>query len=86
MRESRVVEVEGQFVGAAVAHGDNVRFVAIDPRAEELDDSIWPSLTDLQRVVRHLLTSGRLPPVKAEPSDTVPTAAAHHAASLWSQP
>jgi len=62
MRQSHVIEISGQFAGAAVAHNGRFRFIAVDPRVEELDDSIWPSLPDVQRVVQHLWTTGRLPP------------------------
>ena len=61
MHHSHVIEVSGQFAGAAVSHEGRFRFVAVDPRVEELDDSMWPSLPDVQRVVDHLLTTGRLP-------------------------
>jgi len=62
MKQSHVIEVSGLFAGAAVTHDSRFRFVAVDPRVEELDDSIWPSLADVQRVVRHLFITGRLPP------------------------
>ena len=61
MHQSQVIEISGQFAGAALSHGSQFRFVAIDPRAEELDDSLWPSLSDMRRVVEHLITTGRLP-------------------------
>ncbi len=61
MYQSHVIEVSGQFVGAAVNHDGRFRFIAVDPRVEELDHSFWTSLPDVQRVVRHLLTTGRLP-------------------------
>ncbi|MBV8916277.1 MAG: hypothetical protein JOZ05_24980 [Acetobacteraceae bacterium] len=61
MHQSHVIEVSGNFAGAAISHGGQFRFKAIDPRAEELDESLWPSLCDLQRVVAHLLSIGRLP-------------------------
>lgn len=60
MRQSHVIEVSGQFAGAAVSHCGAFRFIAVDPRVEELDESVWPSLPDVQRVVGHLLTTGRL--------------------------
>jgi hypothetical protein len=68
MHHSHVIEVAGQFAGAAVAHQNKFRFVAVDPRVEELDDSLWPSLPDVQRVVGHLMTTGRLPPAPSHPS------------------
>ncbi len=61
MHQSHVIEVSGQFAGTAITHSDAYRFIVVDPRVEELDESIWPSLRDVQRVVGHLLTTGRLP-------------------------
>ena len=61
MQQSHVIEVSGQFAGAAVSHEGRFRFIAVDPRVEELDRSTWPSLPDVQRVVSHLLTTGCLP-------------------------
>ena len=61
MFQSHVIEVSGQFVGAAVAHSGRYRFIAVDPRVEELDNSFWPSLTEVKRVVGHLMITGRLP-------------------------
>ena len=61
MQQSHVIEVAGRFAGAAVSASGKFRFVAIDPRVEELDGSEWPSLADVHRVVGHLLTTGRLP-------------------------
>ncbi len=72
MFKSHVIEVAGTFAGAAVdAYGNasgRVRFVAVDPRVEELDGSEWPTLPDLKRVVGHLLTTGRLPAHGPQPS------------------
>jgi hypothetical protein len=56
-----VIEVGGGCVGAAIAYSGKFRFVAVDPRTEELDESEWPSLSDVQCVVRHLLLTGCLP-------------------------
>ncbi len=58
---SHVIEVAGVFAGAAVRVANHYRFVAVDPRVEELDLSDWPTLPDVHRVVRHLLVNGRLP-------------------------
>ena len=67
MHRSHVIEVSGQFAGAAVSHDGLFRFIAVDPRVAELDHSIWPSLPDVQRVVDHLLTTGRLPAARSNP-------------------
>ena len=65
MHDSHVIEVSGQFAGAAVSHGGRFRFIAVDLRVEELDNSVWPSLPDMQRAVGYLLTTGRLPAAPA---------------------
>ncbi len=72
MFKSHVIEIAGTFAGAAVdAYGSasgKFRFVAVDPRVEELDGSEWPTLPDLKRVVGHLLTTGRLPTRGPQPT------------------
>ncbi len=81
MRQSHVIEVSGQFAGAAVSHDGRYRFIAVDPRVEELDDSLWPSLPDVHRVVGQLLRTGRLPapqPYRADGSRLPVMAEAHH--------
>jgi hypothetical protein len=62
MLQSHVIEVNGAFLGAAVQANGRFRFVAVDPRVEEIDGSVWPTLPDLRRVAATLLTTGRLPP------------------------
>jgi hypothetical protein len=61
MQTSHVIQVGSTFAGAAVRVANFYRFVAVDPRVEELDLSDWPSLPDVERVVSHLLLHGRLP-------------------------
>ncbi len=61
MRKSYVIEVSGHFAGAAVSHKGRFRFIAVDPRVEELDNSVWPTLPEMRRAVSHLLIVGRLP-------------------------
>lgn len=61
MHQSHVIEISGQFVGAAVSQNGHFRFIAVDPRLQELDHSVWTSLQDVQRVAHHLLATGRLP-------------------------
>jgi hypothetical protein len=55
MFQSHVIEVHGVFAGAAIDAAGKFRFVAVDPRVEELDGSEWPSLPDVQRVVGGML-------------------------------
>ncbi len=66
MFQSHVIEVDGCFVGAAIAYSGKFRFVAVDLRTEELDGSEWPSLADIRRVVRHLVVTGSLPPARPQ--------------------
>jgi hypothetical protein len=59
MRHSRLIEVEGVFLGAAVEHELGVRFIAVDVRVAEMDQSIWPNLDYAYRSARQLFKSGR---------------------------
>jgi len=72
MIECHVIEVSGVFAGAAVKTSGKLRFIAVDPRLDDLDQSEWPSLSDIRRVAAHVLTTGRLPerrmPAPQEPS------------------
>jgi hypothetical protein len=52
MIQSHVVDIDGTFVGAAVRLLEGYRFVALDPRLDELDGTVWPSLPELRRKVR----------------------------------
>jgi hypothetical protein len=61
MLQSHVIDIGGIFAGAAVRAADRYRFIAVDPRLEDLDQSEWPTLADVQRVAAHLLRTGRLP-------------------------
>lgn len=66
MMQSHVITVSGTFAGAAIRipslHGDQFRFIAVDPRVEDLDQSMWPSLDAVSRAAGCLLRTGRLPP------------------------
>jgi hypothetical protein len=58
MLQSHIIEIDGNFVGAAVRQHDGYRFVAVDVRLHDLDASLWPSLADVQRVARRLFVDG----------------------------
>lgn len=60
MIQSHVVEIDGTFVGAAISTAKGIRFRAVHLMVEDLDDSVWPSLDELRRAVRHLFTTGRV--------------------------
>nr|WP_294527792.1 hypothetical protein [uncultured Rhodopila sp.] len=59
MRQSFPIEVDGVFLGAAVEHELGVRFIAVDVRVTEMDQSIWPSRDYAQRSARQLFRSNR---------------------------
>jgi hypothetical protein len=73
MHQSHIIEVGGVFAGAAVNVSGRFRFVAVDPRVEELDLSDWPSLPDVERVVKHLFSNGKLPSSTEAPQGGVST-------------
>ncbi len=61
MFQSHIIDISGTFAGAAVSHGGKFRFIAVDPRVADLDQSEWQTLGDVRRAVGHLLSTGRLP-------------------------
>jgi hypothetical protein len=60
MRHSRPIEVDGVFLGAAVEHELGVRFIAVDVRVTEMDQSIWPNFDYAHRSARQLFKSMRV--------------------------
>lgn len=58
MLQSHVITVDGNFVGAAIRLDRGYRFVAIDARMYELDETIWPTLAHIERLARRLYYSG----------------------------
>jgi energy-converting hydrogenase Eha subunit G len=61
MIQSHVIDISGVFAGAAVKTSGVFRFVAVDPRLEDLDQSEWPSLSEIRRVATHVIHTGQLP-------------------------
>jgi hypothetical protein len=59
-RRSRPIEVDGIFLGAAVEHELGVRFIAIDARLTEMDQSIWPTFEYACGSARQMLKSARM--------------------------
>ncbi len=72
MLESRVIEVNGIFVGTAVASREcgGWRFVAADSRAMALDGSVSPTFDEARRLARQaylgVRPSAERQPVAAE--------------------
>ena len=59
MLQSHIIEIDGHFVGAAIRLDNGYRFVAVDAKLEELDSTLWPSLSVVQRLARRLYLTGR---------------------------
>ncbi len=70
MHQSQIIEIAGQFAGAALHQGASFRFIAVDPRVKELDRSTWSTLPEMQRVVSHLLTASPQPANWTAPTES----------------
>jgi hypothetical protein len=57
MRQSRLIEINGIFLGAAVEHELGVRFIAVDPRVAEMNESIWPNFDYAKSSARQMFRS-----------------------------
>ncbi len=69
MLQSHIIDIDGVFVGAAVRLDRGYRFIATNMRLKELDQTIWPTLADVQRLARRLYLNGTL--VTHEPAQAV---------------
>jgi hypothetical protein len=58
MLQSHVITIDGNFVGVAIRLDRGYRFVATDTRMCELDETIWPTLADVERLARRLYRMG----------------------------
>ena len=61
MLQSHVIDIDGRFVGVAVRLDQGFRFIAADPRAEELGEIIWPGIDDIRRMARRALALEHTP-------------------------
>ncbi|RYJ01645.1 MAG: hypothetical protein EON47_10095 [Acetobacteraceae bacterium] len=52
MLTSRPIEVDGRFLGVAIADAANWRFVATDPVVEDIDGARFPTPAEAARVAR----------------------------------
>jgi hypothetical protein len=68
MLQSHIIDIDGVFVGAAIRLDRGYRFVATNLRVEELDESIWPTLADVQRLARRLYVNGSFAEQSAPPT------------------
>jgi hypothetical protein len=56
--QSQLIEIGGVFLGIAVEHALGVRFIAMDDRVADMDQSIWPTSDYARRSAQQLLCSG----------------------------
>ncbi len=56
---AHIVQVEGNFVGAAMRDPAGFRFVALDVRLDDLDGMVWPSFPELRWQVESIFRLGR---------------------------
>ncbi|HTW70153.1 MAG TPA: hypothetical protein VME47_09725 [Acetobacteraceae bacterium] len=50
-----MIDIDGRFIGVALRLDQGFRFIAIDPRVEDLGETLWPRLQDIQRLARRML-------------------------------
>jgi hypothetical protein len=82
MQKSKIVEVDGIFIGAAVllSEREGWQFVAADHRADEANGRIAPTLHDTQQLAKRAFFSARSPaPILMQPGPEA-------AATSWSAP
>jgi hypothetical protein len=58
MLQSHPIYIDGVFVGAVVRLDRGYNFIATNMRLEELDQTIWPTLADVQCQARRLYLTG----------------------------
>lgn len=55
MLKSHVIDIDGRFVGVAIRLDRGFRFLAVDPRVEDVGEIIWPGIEDIRRMARRAL-------------------------------
>jgi hypothetical protein len=61
MLQSHIIDIDGNFVGAAVRLDVGYRFIATDMKLDDLDGSVFPTLADVQRLARRIYLGNRAP-------------------------
>jgi hypothetical protein len=59
MRHSKPVEVDGVFLGTAVEHELGVRFISVDIRVRDMNQSIWPNVDYAKSSAQQLFRANR---------------------------
>ncbi|HEX4171173.1 MAG TPA: hypothetical protein VHY82_01695 [Acetobacteraceae bacterium] len=55
MLQSHVIDIDRRFGGVALRLDRGCRFIATDPRVEDLSEIIWPQIDDVRRVALRAL-------------------------------
>ncbi len=63
MLQSHVIDIDGRFVGVALRLDRGFRFIALDPRVEDLAEIIWPGIDDICRMARRALAQVQPPAI-----------------------
>jgi hypothetical protein len=63
MLQSHVIDIDGRFVGVALRLDRGFRFIAVDPRVEDLGEIIWPRIDDIYRMARRALAQVHPPAI-----------------------
>lgn len=85
MQQSYVIEINGTFIGAAVAILDGFRFHAVHPEVGDLGGCTWRTLDELRRAAGHRFITGQhvWPGSPNRPATPGPDAGAHGGAAEW---
>ncbi|MDQ1079833.1 hypothetical protein [Pseudoroseomonas cervicalis] len=62
MIRSRPVEIDGRFVGIAIAQEGGWRFLATDPAARGAEGEVFPGVAEMRRRVQAALIESRIAP------------------------
>lgn len=63
MPQSHVIAINGRFVGVALRLDRGFRFIAVDPRVEDMAEIIWPGIDKISRMARRALAQVHSPAI-----------------------
>lgn len=66
MLQSQVIDIDGRFVGVALRLDRGFRFIAVDPRVEDLGEIIWAGIDDIRRMARRALAQVHPPAIDGQ--------------------
>jgi hypothetical protein len=60
MRGTEPIVIDGVLIGALVPREKGIRFVAVDLRVAEMDQSLWPTIERARDAAREFPRTGRV--------------------------